>query len=136
MPGVLHKCLSGHQAVPSAEKPADNKATLKKLMKNIPTDKDAVFAYPIKWDVYDKYSFSMAPKLSQWVLKKTAELLGEEELSMVEYVMNMLKEHVQVRRGPTVLCLLNLPFYRCTGCCSAPSLPKRAVCQTMLNIVR
>lgn len=74
----------------------DNQAAIKKLMNKIPTDKGAVFAYPIKWEAYDKFSFSMAPKLSQWVLKKTKELLGEEELSMVEYVMNMLKEHVQV----------------------------------------
>ena len=83
----------------------DNKATVKRLMKNIPTDKDAVFSYPIKWEAYDKYSFSMAPKLSQWVLKKTAEVLGEEELSMVEYVMNMLKEHVEVRLLPFMLSL-------------------------------
>jgi RNA-binding protein 25 len=95
--GTLKNAVCVVQAVASPEKPADNKATLKKSTKNVPTDKDGVFSYPIKWEAYDKYSFSMAPKLSQWVLKKTAELLGEEELSMVEYVMSMLKEHVPVR---------------------------------------
>lgn len=70
------------------------------MMDTIPTEPEAVFAYPIKWEAFDKYNFRMAPKLSQWVLRKTAELLGEEEHSMVEYVMKMLKEHVQVT--PTI----------------------------------
>ncbi len=74
----------------------DTAAAIRKLMDTIPTEPEAVFAYPIKWEAFDKYNFRMAPKLSQWVLRKTAELLGEEEHRMVENVMKMLKEHVQV----------------------------------------
>lgn len=34
----------------------------------------------------------MEPKLRGWVQKKTGELLGEEEASMVDFVMTHLKE--------------------------------------------
>ena len=76
-------------------KAMDSKAAIKELIKSIPIEKEAVFAYPIRWDAYDANAATLAPKLSAWVKKKTAELLGEEELSMVEFVMNMVKEHTQ-----------------------------------------
>ncbi|CAL8467178.1 g6714 [Coccomyxa elongata] len=89
------RAMQEAQAVASPGKAVDTVAAIRKLMDTIPTEPEAVFAYPIKWEAFDKYNFRMAPKLSQWVLRKTAELLGEEEHSMVEYVMKMLKEHVQ-----------------------------------------
>ena len=71
----------------------DSKAAIKELIKSIPIEREAVFAYPIRWDAYDANAGALAPKISAWVRKKTAEVLGEEELSMVEYVMNLVKEH-------------------------------------------
>ena len=68
------------------------KTAVKDLIKSIPTDADKVFAWPMRWDAYDANAAALAPKISLWVKKKTTELLGEEELSMVEYVMNMVSK--------------------------------------------
>ena len=80
------------QPAKAEDSKAAAKAAVKDLIRSIPTDADKVFAWPMRWDAYDANAGALAPKLSLWVRKKTTELLGEEELSMVEYVMNMVSK--------------------------------------------
>ena len=63
-------------------KPEDAEAALKELIRAIPTDRERVFAYPIKWDAFDAAAATLVPKLSGWVSKKITELLGVDEPTM------------------------------------------------------
>jgi len=63
--------------------PEDAAAALKELIRSIPTDQEAVFAYAVKWAAFDAAAATLVPKLSGWVGKKIAELLGVEEPTMV-----------------------------------------------------
>jgi RNA-binding protein 25 len=64
----------------------------KLLVDQIPTEKNEVFAYPIDWlkadriDVIDK---SMKP----WIQKKVVEYLGEEEETLISFILSKLKSH-------------------------------------------
>ncbi|GMH45273.1 hypothetical protein BSKO_13230 [Bryopsis sp. KO-2023] len=74
----------------SGASPSDPKAAVKKLMDSIPTSRAGVFAYPIKWDVYDPTI--LGPNITKWVDRKITELLGMEEQSLVSFVMARLSE--------------------------------------------
>lgn len=71
---------------------------LKKLVKEIPTDWEGVSKYPVKWKAYAEGFATMGPKLRSWVKKKTGELLGEEEASMVDFVMSHLKDEGSAKK--------------------------------------
>jgi RNA-binding protein 25 len=73
-------------------------AALKKLIKEIPTDWAGVSKFTINWSAFDEGISSTGPKIRNWVKKKTGELLGEEEISMVEFVMVHLKEHGSAKK--------------------------------------
>ncbi|KAK9825406.1 hypothetical protein WJX81_001920 [Elliptochloris bilobata] len=76
-------------------KPEDAEAALKELIRSIPTDREAVFAYPVKWGAFDAATAVLQPKLSAWINKKIKELLGVEEPSMVTFIIDQLKKHVE-----------------------------------------
>lgn len=63
---------------------------MKRLMDSIPTSRDGVFAYPIKWEVYDPNVLGL--NITKWVDKKISDLLGVEEKSLVSFVMGKLGE--------------------------------------------
>lgn len=63
--------------------PEDAEAAKKELIRSIPTDREAVFAYPVKWDAFDAAAAVLQPKLSAWINKKIKDLLGVEEPTMV-----------------------------------------------------
>ena len=48
----------------------DQQALLRKLMDNIPTSKDGVWSYSIRWDAYDKDA--MGPKFTKWIGQKVS----------------------------------------------------------------
>lgn len=79
-------------AVPKS-KEAMEKA-LKSLIRSIPSERAGIFAYDINWSAYDSGRSAMAAKILGWVKMKVQELMGEEEASMVEFVMGQLNEHV------------------------------------------
>jgi RNA-binding protein 25 len=76
---------------------------LKKLVKEIPTDWEGVSKYPVKWKSFAEGYSIMEPKLRGWVQKKTGELLGEEEASMVDFVMGHLKDQGTAKKMLTAL---------------------------------
>ncbi|CAK0735899.1 hypothetical protein CVIRNUC_000658 [Coccomyxa viridis] len=82
-------------AAAGSKTPKDKDKAIKELIKGIPREQKAVFAYSLKWDAFDDNADALLPKLSKWVLKKTVEVLGQEEPSMVDYVMSLVKQHKQ-----------------------------------------
>ena len=63
------------------------KPSIQELLAQVPLEKEAVFSYPINWSVYKEHLNQLA---SKWVLKKTVELLGEEEQSLCEFIISKL----------------------------------------------
>jgi RNA-binding protein 25 len=67
---------------------------VKSLIQQIPKGKTELFAYPIDWSVVDSRGL-VESKMKQWVVKKIVEYLGEEEETLIDFVVSKLKEHAQ-----------------------------------------
>nr|XP_027097839.1 RNA-binding protein 25-like isoform X6 [Coffea arabica]XP_027097840.1 RNA-binding protein 25-like isoform X6 [Coffea arabica]XP_027097841.1 RNA-binding protein 25-like isoform X6 [Coffea arabica]XP_027097842.1 RNA-binding protein 25-like isoform X6 [Coffea arabica] len=76
-------------------KAPDNQKLLdaKQLIDMIPKTKDELFSYGINWATYDKNA--LHERMKPWISKKITEFLGEEEPSLVEYIMSSTREHVE-----------------------------------------
>jgi RNA-binding protein 25 len=64
---------------------------LKQLVNSIPTQRDALYAAPIDWDLVGRSGLVEA-KLRAFINKKMAEYLGEEEPSLVAHVLDKLAQ--------------------------------------------
>ncbi|XP_024988163.1 RNA-binding protein 25 isoform X3 [Cynara cardunculus var. scolymus] len=75
-------------------KTPDNKKLLdaKQLIDTIPKTKDELFSYPINWATYDKNG--LHERMRPWISKKITEFLGEEETTLVDYIVSSTQEHV------------------------------------------
>lgn len=51
----------------------------KQLMAIVPKDQDAIFSYPVKWEMLDSASPDVKSKLSGWINKKIKSLVGDDE---------------------------------------------------------
>ena len=69
----------------------DAKKSLLSLIDSIPTSRAELFAHPVDWAVFD--SLHLADTVSRWAAKKVAELLGEAEPSLVEFVTAQTSAH-------------------------------------------
>ena len=65
------------------------------LIESIPTDKKKLFKYDVDWRTYD--ASNLSESVQRWVSKKVAELLGEEEPSLVEFVVEKVGEHLSAK---------------------------------------
>ncbi|KAL3511281.1 hypothetical protein ACH5RR_030682 [Cinchona calisaya] len=76
-------------------KAPDNQKLLdaKQLIDMIPKTKDELFSYEINWATYDKNA--LHERMRPWISKKITEFLGEEEPTLVEYIMSSTREHVE-----------------------------------------
>ncbi|KAL8106312.1 RNA-binding motif protein 25-like isoform X2 [Apium graveolens] len=75
-------------------KTPDNRKLLdaKQLIDTIPKTKDELFSYEINWTIYDKNH--LHERMRPWISKKITEFLGEEETSLVNYIVSTTQEHV------------------------------------------
>ncbi|KAM7269316.1 hypothetical protein ACFE04_024813 [Oxalis oulophora] len=75
-------------------KTPDNKKLLdaKQLIDMIPKTKEELFSYEINWAVYDKHE--LHEKMRPWITKKITEFLGEEEKSLIDYIVSSTREHM------------------------------------------
>jgi RNA-binding protein 25 len=64
---------------------------LKQLVNSIPTQRDALYAAPVDWDLVGR-SGLIETKLRAFINKKMAEYLGEEEPSLVAHVLDKLAQ--------------------------------------------
>ncbi|XP_058114927.1 RNA-binding motif protein 25 isoform X2 [Magnolia sinica] len=80
---------------PDKVKSLENKKLLdaKQLIDMIPKTKEELFSYDINWAVYDKHE--LHERMRPWISKKITEFLGEEEATLVDYIVSSTKEHVR-----------------------------------------
>ncbi|XP_031386173.1 RNA-binding protein 25 isoform X2 [Punica granatum] len=73
----------------------DNKKLLdaKQLIDMIPKTKEDLFSYEINWALYDQHE--LHERMRPWISKKITEFLGEEEKSLVDYIVSSTQEHVK-----------------------------------------
>ncbi|XP_044492125.1 RNA-binding protein 25-like isoform X2 [Mangifera indica] len=76
-------------------KTPDNKKLLdaKQLIDMIPKTKEELFAYEINWAAYDEHK--LHERMRPWISKKIREFLGEEETTLVDYIVSSTQEHVK-----------------------------------------
>ncbi|CAL8994270.1 unnamed protein product [Prunus brigantina] len=76
----------------------DNKKLLdaKQLIDMIPKTKEELFSYEINWAIYDKHA--LHERMRPWISKKITEFLGEEETTLVDYIVSSTQEHVGAER--------------------------------------
>ncbi|XP_030449274.1 RNA-binding motif protein 25 isoform X2 [Syzygium oleosum] len=76
-------------------KTTDNKKLLdaKQLIDMIPRTKEDLFSYEINWALYDQHE--LHERMRPWISKKIMEFLGEEETSLVDYIVTSTREHVK-----------------------------------------
>ncbi|KAJ6898898.1 hypothetical protein NC652_025416 [Populus alba x Populus x berolinensis] len=65
----------------------------KQLIDMIPKTKEELFLYEINWAVYDKHE--LHERMRPWISKKITEFLGEEETTLVDYIVSSTQEHVK-----------------------------------------
>ncbi|KAJ1268420.1 hypothetical protein BS78_07G133500 [Paspalum vaginatum] len=77
---------------------SENKKILdaKQLIDMIPRTKEELFAYEINWTIYDKHD--LHERMRPWISKKIIEFLGEEESTLVDYIVSCTKDHVQAEK--------------------------------------
>ncbi|CAH9095410.1 unnamed protein product [Cuscuta europaea] len=65
----------------------------KQLIDMIPKTKHELFSYEINWATYDKNE--LHERMRPWIGKKIKEFLGEEEPTLVDYIVSSTQEHVK-----------------------------------------
>jgi hypothetical protein len=84
----------GLQADPDGAPAEDPAEVTKRIAAALPSSREAVFAHPIDWAMFDAARATFAPRLSAWVDKKIQDMLGEREESMVRIVISISKSHL------------------------------------------
>lgn len=76
----------------------ENKKLLdaKQLIDMIPKTKEELFVYEINWDIYDKHE--LHERMRPWISKKITEFLGEEEATLVDYIVSCTKDHMRASK--------------------------------------
>eukprot|EP01023_Acetabularia_acetabulum_P002204 TRINITY_DN10842_c0_g1_i1.p1 TRINITY_DN10842_c0_g1~~TRINITY_DN10842_c0_g1_i1.p1 ORF type:complete len:515 (-),score=155.29 TRINITY_DN10842_c0_g1_i1:171-1715(-) len=71
-------------------KTQDPQVALRLLADKIPRSKEQVWKYKIRWDRYD--TSTAGSNIRRWLTKKVMELLGEEENSLVDFIIQKLND--------------------------------------------
>uniref|UniRef100_K3WIU2 PWI domain-containing protein n=1 Tax=Globisporangium ultimum (strain ATCC 200006 / CBS 805.95 / DAOM BR144) TaxID=431595 RepID=K3WIU2_GLOUD len=78
---------------------------VKSLIEQIPTETTELFSYPIDWMAVDKHKI-VAAKMAPWVAKKIIEYLGEEEPTLIEFILKKLDQRAKPEEILTELQLV------------------------------
>ncbi|KAL0888978.1 hypothetical protein Bca101_012961 [Brassica carinata] len=80
---------SGKAKTPDTKKLMD----AKQLIDTIPKTKEELFSYEINWAMYDKHL--LHERMRPWISKKIMEFLGEEEATLVDFIVSNTQQHVK-----------------------------------------
>ncbi|KAF0696252.1 Aste57867_12950 [Aphanomyces stellatus] len=61
------------------------------IIKNIPTDTKGLFRYPVDWRGVEQFNL-VDEKMKPWVKKKIVEYLGEEEDTLIGFILRQLSQ--------------------------------------------
>ncbi|XP_024365355.1 RNA-binding motif protein 25 isoform X3 [Physcomitrium patens] len=64
----------------------------KQLIDTIPKTKEELFNFPVDWNIYD--SHDLHERMRPWISKKITEFLGEEENTLVDFIVSSTRKHV------------------------------------------
>lgn len=78
---------SGNIVVSTEEK----RKQIKDLIEGIPTSREELFAYNIDWSLLE--DTMIANRIRPWISKKISEYIGEEEVSLIDFICTRLKAH-------------------------------------------
>jgi len=67
----------------------------KQLKRSIPKKKDELLVYEVSWDVVDQYN--LVPRIKSYLAKKIRDTLGDEEPTMIEFVLTKMELHTTPR---------------------------------------
>lgn len=62
----------------------------KKIMDMVPSDKDELFGFQVDWSVVSRYKV-IEEKIQPWVVKKVVDFLGEEEPTLISFIVGEFK---------------------------------------------
>lgn len=65
---------------------------LKNLIDTIPTEKTQLFAIQVNWELIDQHQIPER-KMRPWIAKKIVEYLGEEEKTLIEFILSKVVAH-------------------------------------------
>ncbi|KFD67707.1 hypothetical protein M514_08560 [Trichuris suis] len=68
----------------------EKRRVAKVIIEKIPTSKEELFAQEILWDYVDSYVIEK--RIRPWVGKKIVEYIGEEEVSLVDFICQKVKQ--------------------------------------------
>jgi len=71
---------------------AARREEVQSVIDRIPTTKDELFAIDIDWTLIDKNKI-VDKKMKPWVIKKIVEYLGEEEKTLIDFIMGKITTH-------------------------------------------
>ncbi|KAF8046128.1 hypothetical protein N665_4007s0002 [Sinapis alba] len=80
---------SGKAKTPDTKKLMD----AKQLIDTIPKTKEELFSYEINWAMYDQHQ--LHERMRPWISKKIMEFLGEEEATLVDFIVSNTQQHVK-----------------------------------------
>nr|CCA21232.1 conserved hypothetical protein [Albugo laibachii Nc14] len=85
---------SDDEGVPTSSAYGDgsSKSDLRRLIQQIPTEKEELYKYSVDWAVVDRRSI-IESKMGPWISKKIVMYLGESEPAMMEFIMKKLSSH-------------------------------------------
>ncbi|KAL7062388.1 hypothetical protein AAHC03_0567 [Spirometra sp. Aus1] len=70
---------------------AEKKAVIKRIIEQIPTAKEDLFAYPIDWAIVDAEFVNT--RIRPWVDKKIVAYIGESEATLSNFICEQVLEH-------------------------------------------
>jgi len=84
------------------EEKVSRKEEAQNIIDKIPTGKEGLFAVEIDWTLIDKHKI-VDRKMKPWVSKKIMEYLGEEEKTLIDFIMNKITAHTPPNEMLTAL---------------------------------
>ncbi|XP_073048889.1 RNA-binding motif protein 25 isoform X2 [Primulina eburnea] len=84
---------SGRERANKLKTPENQKLLdAKQLIDAIPKTKDELFSYEINWVIYEQNA--LHERMRPWISKKITDFLGEEEVTLVDYIVSSTQEHI------------------------------------------
>jgi len=66
---------------------------IKNVIDTIPTEKELLFQYAVDWDVIEKNGL-LEKRMRSWICKRIIEYLGEEEKTLIDFIINKLSTRI------------------------------------------